>query len=122
MDPLPVLTSFSDEERRICDLQDGFATRLKQSAYYVVERTKTDGSSQMKCVHLMLNFFAKNFQDTPTSTDHPPRPNQPSKKAIYISRSSLPKYSRIISTQKERRKVRATNSIRISTQADMPSC
>jgi len=42
MDPLPVLTSYTDEERLICELQDGFAKRLKQSAYYVIERTKTD--------------------------------------------------------------------------------
>lgn len=45
MDPLPVLTSYTDEERLICELQDGFARRLKRSAYYVIERTKTDGMS-----------------------------------------------------------------------------
>lgn len=43
MDPLPVLTSFTDEENGIIQLQNGFATRLRQSAYYVVESVKSDG-------------------------------------------------------------------------------
>jgi len=42
MDPLPALTSYTENERRICELQDGFARRLKQSAYYIVEHTKSD--------------------------------------------------------------------------------
>ncbi|KAI0728507.1 DNA-directed RNA polymerase III, subunit Rpc31 [Fomitopsis betulina] len=40
-DPLPVLSEYSEEERRIAELQTGFATRLRQSAYYVVEQTKS---------------------------------------------------------------------------------
>lgn len=42
-DPLPVLSEYSEEERRIAELQTGFATRLRQSAYYVVEQTKSIG-------------------------------------------------------------------------------
>lgn len=43
MDPLPVLTEYSEQERRIAELQIGFATRLRQSAYYIVEPTKSTG-------------------------------------------------------------------------------
>jgi len=42
MDPLPVLSSYTDEEKRICEIQIGFASRLRRSAYYIVESTKTD--------------------------------------------------------------------------------
>ncbi|OBZ67846.1 hypothetical protein A0H81_12322, partial [Grifola frondosa] len=41
LEPLPVLTEYTDEEKRICELQTGFATRLHKSAYYVVEHTKS---------------------------------------------------------------------------------
>ncbi|KAL4245677.1 DNA-directed RNA polymerase III subunit [Abortiporus biennis] len=41
MDPLPVLTEYSEEEKKISDLQLGFATRLRKSAYYIVEHTKS---------------------------------------------------------------------------------
>ncbi|KAH9932902.1 DNA-directed RNA polymerase III, subunit Rpc31 [Fomitopsis serialis] len=44
-DPLPVLSEYSEDERRIAELQIGFATRLRQSAYYVVEPTKTQSRS-----------------------------------------------------------------------------
>ncbi|KAH8108805.1 DNA-directed RNA polymerase III, subunit Rpc31 [Phellopilus nigrolimitatus] len=42
MDPLPVLTSSTEEERKICALQAGFTERLRTSKYYVVEVTKSD--------------------------------------------------------------------------------
>ncbi|KAF7965613.1 hypothetical protein HWV62_42635 [Athelia sp. TMB] len=41
LDPLPVLAEYSSDEKRICELQMGFATRLRKSAYYVVETTKS---------------------------------------------------------------------------------
>ncbi|THH19276.1 hypothetical protein EW146_g1852 [Bondarzewia mesenterica] len=41
MDVLPLLTEYSDEEKAICERQIGFATRLKTSAYYVTEPTKS---------------------------------------------------------------------------------
>ncbi|EIM89000.1 uncharacterized protein STEHIDRAFT_129574 [Stereum hirsutum FP-91666 SS1] len=41
MDVLPVLTEFSEEDRAICEHQVGFATRLRRSAYYVTEPTKS---------------------------------------------------------------------------------
>ncbi|KAI0049179.1 hypothetical protein FA95DRAFT_1604574 [Auriscalpium vulgare] len=41
MEALPALTEYSEEEKRICELQLGFATRLRQSAYYVTEAIKS---------------------------------------------------------------------------------
>ncbi|KAI0262526.1 DNA-directed RNA polymerase III, subunit Rpc31 [Gloeopeniophorella convolvens] len=41
LEPLPVLTEYSEEEKRVCELQLGFATRMRKSAYYVTEVTKT---------------------------------------------------------------------------------
>ncbi|KAJ3002362.1 hypothetical protein NUW54_g5722 [Trametes sanguinea] len=41
LEPLPLLTEYSEEERRIAELQIGFATRLRNSAYYLVEPTKS---------------------------------------------------------------------------------
>ncbi|KAF5379177.1 hypothetical protein D9615_006020 [Tricholomella constricta] len=40
---LPVMTEFTTEEASIADLQIGFASRLRKSAYYVVEKTKSTG-------------------------------------------------------------------------------
>ncbi|KIM91312.1 hypothetical protein PILCRDRAFT_58065 [Piloderma croceum F 1598] len=41
LDPLPVLTEYSNDERRICELQIGFTSRLRKSQYYVVETSKS---------------------------------------------------------------------------------
>ncbi|KZP16905.1 hypothetical protein FIBSPDRAFT_793730 [Athelia psychrophila] len=41
LDPLPVLTEYSSDEKRICELQMGFAARIRKSAYYVIETTKS---------------------------------------------------------------------------------
>ncbi|OSD05214.1 hypothetical protein PYCCODRAFT_1406686 [Trametes coccinea BRFM310] len=41
LEPLPLLTEYSEEERRIAELQIGFATRLRNSAYYLVEPTRS---------------------------------------------------------------------------------
>jgi len=41
---VPVATDPSKDEKRIAELQLGFATRLRQSQYYVVEKTKTTGA------------------------------------------------------------------------------
>ncbi|KAF8879647.1 DNA-directed RNA polymerase III, subunit Rpc31 [Gymnopilus junonius] len=38
---LPVFTEPSDEEKKIAQLQLGFAARLRKSQYYIVEKTKT---------------------------------------------------------------------------------
>ena len=40
---MPTLALVTDEERRIVELQQGFVDRLRKSAYYLVETTKTDG-------------------------------------------------------------------------------
>ncbi|KAF8483296.1 hypothetical protein DFH94DRAFT_303502 [Russula ochroleuca] len=41
LEPLPALTEYSEEERRICDLQRRFAARLRRSAYYVTQANKS---------------------------------------------------------------------------------
>ncbi|KAI0296472.1 hypothetical protein BC826DRAFT_1091130 [Russula brevipes] len=41
LEPLPALTEYSEEERHICDLQRGFAARLRASPYYVTEVAKS---------------------------------------------------------------------------------
>ncbi|KAF8137411.1 DNA-directed RNA polymerase III subunit Rpc31-domain-containing protein [Boletus edulis] len=41
LDPLPVLSDFSAEENKICELQTGFIDRLRKSPYYVVETIKS---------------------------------------------------------------------------------
>ncbi|THH01447.1 hypothetical protein EW026_g1229 [Hermanssonia centrifuga] len=41
LEPLPVLTEYSEQEKRIAELQIGFAIRLRKSAYYMVEQTKS---------------------------------------------------------------------------------
>ncbi|KAI0763172.1 DNA-directed RNA polymerase III, subunit Rpc31 [Irpex lacteus] len=41
LDPLPVLAEYNEEEKRMAELQIGFTTRLRQSAYYIVESTKS---------------------------------------------------------------------------------
>ncbi|KAI9465726.1 DNA-directed RNA polymerase III, subunit Rpc31 [Lactarius psammicola] len=45
LESLPVLTEYSEEEKRICELQLGFAARLRKSAYYVTEVVKSTGRS-----------------------------------------------------------------------------
>ncbi|KAI0338024.1 hypothetical protein BDW22DRAFT_1338753 [Trametopsis cervina] len=42
LDPLPVLTEYNEDEKRMAELQIGFATRLRQSPYYIVEATKSN--------------------------------------------------------------------------------
>ena len=44
MDPLPVLSEYSNDEKQICNLQIGFATRLRKSQYYVIGTTKSSGA------------------------------------------------------------------------------
>ncbi|KIP06796.1 hypothetical protein PHLGIDRAFT_19361 [Phlebiopsis gigantea 11061_1 CR5-6] len=41
LDPIPMLTEYNEEEKQIAQLQIGFATRLRQSAYYITESTKS---------------------------------------------------------------------------------
>ena len=38
-----MLTEPSEDEKRICQLQNAFTTRLRRSQYYIVEPTKTNG-------------------------------------------------------------------------------
>ncbi|KAI0322930.1 DNA-directed RNA polymerase III, subunit Rpc31, partial [Amylostereum chailletii] len=41
VESIPVLTEFSGDEKRICELQLSFANRLRKSAYYVTEVHKS---------------------------------------------------------------------------------
>jgi len=41
LESLPVLTEYSSDEKRICELQIGFENRLRRSAYYVTESTRS---------------------------------------------------------------------------------
>lgn len=43
LEPLPLLTEYNEDEKRVAELQTGFASRLRQSAYYIVESTKSTG-------------------------------------------------------------------------------
>lgn len=54
LDPLPVLSDFSTEEKKICELQTSFITRLRKSPYYVVETIKPNGQVAFTCAHLVL--------------------------------------------------------------------
>ncbi|KDN46012.1 hypothetical protein RSAG8_04519, partial [Rhizoctonia solani AG-8 WAC10335] len=46
VDPLPLLSSITDEERDIIALQDGVAVRLRASPYYIVEPQKKEDSTR----------------------------------------------------------------------------
>ncbi|KAI6168496.1 DNA-directed RNA polymerase III, subunit Rpc31 [Pisolithus thermaeus] len=57
LDPLPVLLDYSEEEKRICELQNDFATRLRKSAYYVAEAVKSNE----------LERFSDKYRQSPAS-------------------------------------------------------
>ena len=40
-----MLTEPSEDEKRVCQLQNGFSARLRRSQYYIVEPTKSNGES-----------------------------------------------------------------------------
>ena len=42
---VPIPSEITNEEKRIAEIQIGFATRLRKSPYYIVEKTKTTGES-----------------------------------------------------------------------------
>ena len=43
LEPLPLLTEYNDQEKRIAELQIGFSTRMRNSPYYIVETSKSAG-------------------------------------------------------------------------------
>ncbi|KAN0084290.1 DNA-directed RNA polymerase III, subunit Rpc31 [Tylopilus felleus] len=57
LDPLPVLSDFSAEEKKISELQTGFITRLRKSPYYVVETVKSNE----------LERYSDKYRQTPAS-------------------------------------------------------
>jgi len=50
----------SEDEKRIRQLQNGFATRLRRSKYYIVEPTKTngEGSESPMVIRRLIMFRA----------------------------------------------------------------
>ncbi|KAH7886875.1 DNA-directed RNA polymerase III, subunit Rpc31 [Phlebopus sp. FC_14] len=57
LDPLPVLADYSDVEKKICELQNAFTTRLRKSAYYVVEPIKSND----------IERYSDKYRQTPAS-------------------------------------------------------
>ncbi|KAG6829055.1 hypothetical protein H0H87_012756 [Tephrocybe sp. NHM501043] len=53
---LPVFTEISAQESRVADVQIGFANRLRKSAYYVVEKTKSTGKYHQALISDTLTF------------------------------------------------------------------
>lgn len=51
METFPELTTTTEDERKICALQSGFAARLRTSRYFLVEVSKMDG------VFLVFGFW-----------------------------------------------------------------
>lgn len=43
MDPIPSMSEITEEEKRVAELQLSFVDRLRKSAYYLVETTKSTG-------------------------------------------------------------------------------
>ena len=48
LDPLPTLTECSSDEKRICELQIGFTTRLHKSQYFLVEKNRSTGACALR--------------------------------------------------------------------------
>jgi DNA-directed RNA polymerase III subunit RPC7 len=76
MDPLPVLTEYTPEEKKIAQLQAGFASRMRRSPYYIVEPTKSMGK-RSRDVHILqlittspeLPRFSDKYR--PSAQSHP---------------------------------------------------
>ncbi|TFK73529.1 hypothetical protein BDN72DRAFT_893936 [Pluteus cervinus] len=49
---VPLVTDYTEDEKRIAQLQIGFAERLKKSPYYIVEKTKSTGAYTMLFIQL----------------------------------------------------------------------
>jgi DNA-directed RNA polymerase III subunit RPC7 len=68
-----VLTEYSEEEKRICELQLGFAARLRKSAYYVTEAVRSTGRSYFVRAHglfhciIELERYADKYRPAATS-------------------------------------------------------
>lgn len=52
-----MLTEYSEDEQRIAQLQLGFSARLRKSAYYIVESTKSTGEwSSCEILHTIAEM------------------------------------------------------------------
>jgi DNA-directed RNA polymerase III subunit RPC7 len=74
LEPLPALTEYSKHEQRICELQIGFATRLRKSQYYLVEKTKSTGACSFDSIKALrmnceveLPRYSDKYRPTPAS-------------------------------------------------------
>jgi DNA-directed RNA polymerase III subunit RPC7 len=55
-----VLTEYSNDEKRICKLQIGFASRVRKSQYFVVETSKSTGALTIN--EIMHNLTRENTE------------------------------------------------------------
>lgn len=95
----------TNEERRICELQAGFASRLRNSQYYIVERVKSDGESwRLRVLHGLTSNY-QIFQDTPINIAHLQRCSLRCSETNCTNRFSLRRFLRITLTLGGRRKV-----------------
>ena len=67
MEPLPSLDPYTDEDKRICELQLGFVERLQRSAYYIVENVKTNGEDHKLCLY--VNIYLNTCKELPRYID-----------------------------------------------------
>lgn len=52
---VPIPSDITDEEKRIAEVQIGFAARLRRSPYYIIEKSKSTGdSNHLWCLYLVL--------------------------------------------------------------------
>jgi len=59
---VPVLTDITSEEKRIAELQIGFATRLRKSPYYIVEKNKSTGEPNYSRALVAILTHLKNYR------------------------------------------------------------
>jgi len=93
-----VLTEPSEDEKRICQLQNDFAARLRRSQYYIVEPTKTNGEDSMTSTTIRHPHGIQSWSDTRIDIVHPWHLSQFSNGRTLTQRSSHPRFSRTTST------------------------
>jgi len=106
IDPLPVLLDYSEEEKRICQLQNDFVARLRKSPYYVVEAVKSNGQCSHPAKVNRVDTWFQSSNDTQTNIVNYQHPSRHSKRATFMLLSFLRRYSRIISTPRKNGRVR----------------
>ena len=92
MDPLPVLTEYSEEEKQICDLQQGFAARLRKSQYYITEPKKSAGERTFLYLSSFRKIQSNNRIELPRYSDkyRPSLATQPTLKRKDLHQAFFP--------------------------------